>query len=142
MGTRGPVPKRSDERVRRNTTEYGEIDKVPAIGPVAVPDLGLEDPHPLIADFYESLKDSAQSQYYEPSDWQLARFALHFANILVKSGRPSSQLLAAVNSMLTDLLVSEGSRRRVRMEIERNQAEGQLIDVAEMFRQQFARSGD
>jgi len=137
VGTRGPVPKRSDERVRRNTTEYGEIDKVEAIGPVEVPELGLDDPHPMIVDFYESLKDSAQSKFYEPSDWQMARFALHFADILVKSARPSSQLLAAVNSMLTDLLVSEGSRRRVRMEIERNQAHGQLIDVAEMFRQQF-----
>ncbi|ONI88222.1 hypothetical protein ALI144C_07155 [Actinosynnema sp. ALI-1.44] len=50
------------------------------MGPVDVPELGLDEPHPLIVDFYESLKHSAQSQFYEPSDWQFARFTLHFAD--------------------------------------------------------------
>ena len=94
MGARGPVPKRSDQRVRRNKDEGGEVEKLPAVGPVEIPDLDIEDPHPLIVDFYESLKDSAQSQFYEPSDWQFARFVMHFANKLVQSARPSSQMLA------------------------------------------------
>lgn len=133
MGSRGPVPKRSEERVRRNQDE-GPIEKVEAIGTFRIPDLGLSDPHPMIVDMYESLKDSAQSRYYEPSDWQFARFTLHFADQLVKSGRPSAQLLTAVNAAFTDLLVSEGSRRRVRLEIERTAAEGQVLDIASMFR--------
>src|SRR5688500_12989028 len=112
MGTRGPVPKRSDQRVRRNKDEGGDVEKLPAVGPVEIPDLDIEDPHPSIVDFYRSLKDSAQSQFYEPSDSQFARFTLHFANKLVQSSRPSSQMLAAVNSALTELLVSEGARRR------------------------------
>ncbi|MBM7771964.1 hypothetical protein JOD54_002168 [Actinokineospora baliensis] len=91
----------------------------------------------MIEDFYRSLIDSAQSRFYEPSDWQFARFTLHFADRLVKSSKPSAQMLTAVNSALTDLLVSEGSRRRVRLEIEREQAAGTVIDVAEMFRQQL-----
>lgn len=136
MGQKGPVPKRSTERIRRNKDDVG-IDTIEAIGPVATPDLGFEDPHPLILDLYTSLSESAQSQYYEPSDWQFARFTLHFADQLVKSGRPSAQLLAAVNQSLTDLLVSEGSRRRVRLEVERSQSEGTVLDVAEMFRQQM-----
>lgn len=135
MGSRGPVPKRSDQRVRRN--KDSAVETIPAIGPVEVPDLGIPDAHPLIADFYESLKDSAQTQFYEPSDWQFARFTMHFANQLVKSRKPSSQMLAAVNAALTELLVSEGARRRVRLEVEREQSAGQLIDVAEMFRQQL-----
>jgi ribosome-associated translation inhibitor RaiA len=140
MGSRDPVPKRIDQRVRRNKDEDGrEVEKVPAVGPVEVPDLDIEDPHPLIVDFYARLAESAQSQYYEPSDWQFARFTLHFANGLIKSNRPSSQMLAAVNAALTELLVSEGARRRVRLEIEREQSAGQLIDVAEMFRQQMSR---
>ncbi|AOZ62829.1 hypothetical protein KIJ60_gp03 [Rhodococcus phage PhailMary] len=136
MGSRGPVPKRSEERVRRNQDE-GPIEKVEAIGTFSIPDLGLSDPHPMIVDMYESLKDSAQSRYYEPSDWQFARFTLHFADQLVKSGRPSAQLLTAVNAAFTDLLVSEGSRRRVRLEIERTAAEGQVLDIASMFREKM-----
>lgn len=134
----GPVPKRSDQRVRRNKDEV-PIEKVTAIGEVEIPELDLEDPHPLIADFYESLKDSAQSEFYEPSDWQQARLTCHFLDRQVKSSKPSGQMLAVLHSMMTDLLVTEGARRRVRLEIEREQAKGQLIDLAEMFRQEQAK---
>jgi hypothetical protein len=99
--------------------------------------LDIEDPHPLIVDCCRSLKDAAQSQFYEPSDWQFARFTLHFANKLIHSNRPSSQMIAAVNATLTELLVGEGARRRVRLEIEREQTTATIIDVAEMFRQQM-----
>ncbi|GAA1940357.1 hypothetical protein [Amycolatopsis minnesotensis] len=137
MGTRGPVPKRADQRVRRNKDEQ-PVETIAAAGAVEVPDLGFPDPHPMIVDFYESLTNSAQAQFYEPSDWQFARFTLHFADRLVKSGKPSSQMLTAVNSALSDLLVSEGARRRVRLEVEREQAKGQLIDVAALFRERMA----
>ncbi len=137
MGTRGPVPKRVDQRVRRNKDEQ-PVETVTAPGAVDVPALDFPEPHPMIVDFYESLTNSAQAQFYEPSDWQFARFTLHFADRLVKSGKPSSQMLAAVNSALSDLLVSEGSRRRVRLEVEREQAKGQLIDVAALFRERMA----
>jgi hypothetical protein len=130
------LPKRSDQRVRRNKDEALEI--VEAIGVVRMPHLGLDNPHPLIVDLYLSLADSAQSRYYEPSDWQFARFALHFADVLLKSPRPSAQLLASVQTMLTDLLVSEGSRRRVRLEVERSQSGGEVLDVADLFRQRLA----
>lgn len=138
MGARGPVPKRSSQRVRRNK-DAAPVERIPAVGTVEAPELGFEDPHPMIVDFYESLKESAQARFYEPSDWQFARFTLHFADRLVKSGKPSSQMLAAVNSALSNLLVSEGDRRRVRMEIEREQAKDNLIDVAEMFRERMAK---
>lgn len=137
MGTRGPVPKRADQRIRRNKDEQ-PVETVTAVGAVEAPELGFPDPHPMIVDFYESLTNSAQAQFYEPSDWQFARFTLHFADRLVKSGKPSSQMLAAVNSALSDLLVSEGARRRVRLEVEREQAKGQLIDVAALFRERMA----
>lgn len=142
MGSRGPIPARSDQRVRRNKPDV-PIDKVTVIGGVSVPDLGLLDPHPLVVDFYLSLAESAQSRYYEASDWQMARFCFHFCDVLLKSGRPSSQLLAAVNSMLTDLLVTEGARRRVRLEIERaSQATGgDVLQVADLFRQRLAQGG-
>lgn len=91
----------------------------------------------MIVDFWDSLGESAQSRFYEPSDWQFARFTLHFADRLVKSGKPSSQMLAAVNSALNDLLVSEGQRRRVRMEIERAQGQAQVLDIASELRKRM-----
>ena len=105
VGKSGPVPKRSEERIRRNTTEYGTIDRVNMIGDVEVPDLGIPNAHPLIQDFYDALAESGQAKYYEPSDWQFARYTMYFADRLIKSGKPSSQMVAAVNNALQDLLV-------------------------------------
>lgn len=138
MGSRGPVPKRSEERIRRNKDEAGPVEKIVAIGRVEIPELGLEDPHPMIVDFYESLKDSAQSQYYEPSDWEYARITMHFLDGLVRRSGPSAQMLATVATMLSGLLVTEGDRRRVRLEVEREQSKQQMADVAEMFRNRLA----
>lgn len=141
MAGNGPPPKRSDQRVRRNK-DVIEIDKVPMEGEVIAPDLGITDPHPLIVDFWDSLPDSGQTMYWEPSDWQFARVTLHFLNGQVKTGRPSGQILATVNSMMTDLLVTEGARRRVRMEVERAAQTGTAtvtdISVSQAFKQRFA----
>lgn len=136
MGITGPIPKRSDERVRRNKVEG--LEKITTIGMVKQPDLGIPDPHHIVRELYLSLKNSAQARYYEPSDWQYARFALHFADVLLKQNRPSAQLLASVQTMLADLLVSEGARRRVRLEIDRIDGGGEVIDVADLFRQRLA----
>ena len=137
MGARGPVPKRSDQRVRRNKLEV-PIDKVEAIGAVVVPPLGFEDPHPLTEDLYRSLGESAQARYYEPSDYQVARSILHFLDLEFKKSRPSAQMVATVFGQLTDLLVSEGARRRVRLEVERAQSGGDVLDVAQLFKDRLA----
>jgi hypothetical protein len=133
VGARGPIPARSDQRVRRNKPEVA-IDKVQVIGKVRAPDLGFDDPHPIILDFYLSLPESAQSRYYEPSDYQQARLIFFFLDKQLKSPRPSAQMVAACFAQLSNLLVSEGDRRRVRMEVERAQSGGEVLDVAEIFR--------
>jgi hypothetical protein len=51
--------------------------------------------------------------------------------------KPSAQMLIAVNTMLSALLVSEGDRRRVRIEVERNQAEATVMNVADLFRRKM-----
>ncbi|AEJ95102.1 tail protein [Mycobacterium phage Phoxy] len=129
--------KRSDQRVRRNKDAV-PTEKVTAIGTVPIPELGFDDPHPIVRDLYRSLTESAQRRYYEPSDWQYARTALHFLDGLLKSPKPNGQLLTTVNSMLSSLLVSEGDRRRVQLEIERKEAEGVVVDVAQIFRDRLA----
>lgn len=119
MGTRGPIPSRDDQRVRRNKPEV-PTDTVTAIGAVPVPDLNLGDKlHPLVTDIYESLRNSAQAKYYEPSDWQYARLVMWELNTHLMNSRPSAVYLASINTMLSNLLMTEGDRRRVRIEIER-----------------------
>lgn len=133
-GPSGPVPKRSAERGPQPYDKV--IDKVQAFGVVKKPNLGLgENPHPIITDFWESIGESAQSRYYEPSDWQYLRITLHFLNKLLNTGKPSAQMLTVVNQMLTDLLVSEGSRRRVRMEIERETTKDNVVNISDYFRE-------
>lgn len=129
----GPPPKRSEERIRRNEPDV-PIEIVPASGTVEIPKLQIPYPHPLVQSMWDSLAESAQARFYEPSDWAYAKLALYFANELLHQQKPSAQLLMTVNSMLSDLLVSEGQRRRVRMEIERNPSgAGEVFDAAAMF---------
>lgn len=135
----GPIPKRSDERIRRNK-DVVEIDVVEAVGEVAVPPLDLEDPHPMVQDFYDSLSESAQTEYYEPSDWQFARWTLHWMDHTLKSSKPSAMLIQTINAAFTEMMVSEGARRRLRMEIERGQAEAEVVDIASAYRDRLTGS--
>lgn len=132
------MPKRSDQRIRRNAPET-PIESIEMIGEVDVPELGLENPHPIVSDFYDSLAESGQAKYYEPSDWQHARWVCHWMDTAIKQSKPSAMMLTAINSALTDMLVTEGARRRVRMEVEREQAKGVVIDVADRFREMLAK---
>lgn len=118
MGTRGPVPKRSTARRRRNTESKVEtvapiVDKVdvPAANPAW---------HPIALGWYESLQTSGQSTYYEPSDWWAAQYVADAMSRNLKQRQKfSAVLFASVMSGMTDLLTTEAARRRVRMEIER-----------------------
>lgn len=138
MGEFGPIPDRSTQRVRRNKPEV-PIETVTAIGVVPIPELEMDNPHPLVTSLFNSMKHSAQAKFYEPSDWEYARMTLHFVDKLLWAEKPSAMMLASVNTMLVPLLLTEGERRRVRLEVERNQAEGVVIDVATMFREKFAK---
>ncbi|SHX57027.1 Uncharacterised protein [Mycobacteroides abscessus subsp. abscessus] len=150
-GSRGPIPKRDDERVRRNKPDV-PTEKVSAIGVVPVPDLsiGIEDPDPFVVAFYESIRQSAQSRFYEPSDWFTVILMLRALNeelnaVYVKGDmagekRPIGVMkLQVLNQMMSNLLITEGDRRRVRMEIERNAGPtaegGKVLTMADHFKQ-------
>lgn len=140
MAVTGPIPKHSDQLVRRNKQEV-PITKIEAIGVVPIPDLDMPDAHQLVKDLYQAMRQSAQSKYFEPSDWQMARLTMHAVNDMLKGRgedrRISPMMLASVNSMLSSLLVTEGDRRRVRLEVERNQNEATVTDIASLFRQRM-----
>ena len=151
MGVRGPIPKRDEDRVRRNIPEDPTVT-VQMDGLVTIPELGdishLGETHPLVDDMYESIRQSASVKYYEPTDWAYARLTMHTLNaelIAAKhQGKPIGAMkLTAITGMLSALLLTEGDRRRARLEIERAPAEssGKVLDVTDMLRQRLASSG-
>lgn len=123
MGARGPVGKRSEERMgHRSKEEKDSVTKAPSGAPVDLPDLPDADPlwHPIAADWYLSLRESGQAAFYQPSDWAVARYAADLMSKVLMSERgPNGQLVAALNSVMSSLLTTEGDRRRARMELER-----------------------
>lgn len=125
MGAHGPIPKRSEERRRRNKDDGPELIQAPSGQPNDLPELPEPDAlwHPIAADWYLSLRDSGQSAFYEPSDWAMARYAAHvMSQVLLSERGPNGQLVAALNSVMSSLLTTEGDRRRARMELERKPA--------------------
>lgn len=137
-GFTGPVPKRSDQRLRRNEPDT-PIEKVTAIGPVPVPPLRIPDAHPFVTELYDAMQKSAQKRYYEPTDWAKAKVTLHFLNKLLWNPKPSAQMLAAVDSMMTTLLLTEGDRRRARIEVERKRSGGDatVTPISDLFRRRL-----
>lgn len=117
MGTRGPAPKRSTERRRRNKASKSET--VAAEGAVKVPECPRGF-HPRARAWYLSLRRSAQSQYYEPSDWQDALLvAQQMSELLKEPGPIPASAFQALWTAMGNLMSREVDRRRVRVEVER-----------------------
>lgn len=136
----GPIPKREDERRRRNKPEPGDEVKrahgAPVV-PVPEPDEGW---HPIAWDWYRSLAESGQSRFYEPSDWHFARYVAEAMSRNLFGGfKMSAQMFGAVMSGMTELLTTEGSRRRARVELERDAPteDASVLAIAE-YRQELA----
>lgn len=170
MGSRGPIPKRSDQRAGHVTkAEKAEVDKLrpsrvsrppesgagssvkawrryaESVGVVvgdqagrdeiiaAVDDAGPDDSwHPIAVRWFRSLEASGQSRFFEPSDWAAARYVAEVMTKNLESGRFSATLFSSVWSAMTDLLTTEGARRRARIEIEREDGSEDASEVAVM----------
>lgn len=138
MGTRGPAPKRSDQRRRRNAPAR-PVKSATASTKRGRPPVDAKW-HPIVKRWYLSLEASGQSKFYEPSDWALAAILaesmtreltpqpLHDAAgrpILDAKGKPvmvarppRGAALAAWLKGMSALLVTEGDRRRLMIELE------------------------
>lgn len=124
MGERGPVPKRSDHRRRTNEPD-GAIDKAPGADRVEIPEPDAAW-HSIARDWYLSLGESGQHLWYEPSDWQFARFVAELTSKALTASRLNGQLITAVMAGMTELLTTEGARRRARVELERELGVGDV----------------
>lgn len=133
MGARGPIPKRSEERMgHRSKHQKDAAVQAPTGPPLDLPDLPDPDPlwHPIASDWYVSLQQSGQAAFYEPSDWAMARYAAELMSRGLCSDRPpNGQFVSALDSVMARLLTTEGDRRRARIELERKPAGPKLAAV-------------
>ena len=142
-----PIPKREEERRRRNkTTPSGqsrEVEKV-VVDPAVLEDTTLvpaPNPNPdwgwLPRMMYDAAKRSAIRDFYEPTDWAMLFFlcqtlddAMQEQPVVIQTGPQAGEVVmvketingAVLGNLLkgfTNLMFSEGERRRLRLEIER-----------------------
>jgi hypothetical protein len=113
------MPKRMGERLGHVTrAERASVSATQMVGEVKPPRLpsGM---HPIARRWFNALRASGQSQYYEPSDWEAAVFVAEAITRTLNTRRFSSQAFAAVWQAMGDLLTTEADRRRVKIEVER-----------------------
>jgi hypothetical protein len=146
--SRGPVPKRESQRRRQNEPEV-PVEKADGAAEVPLP---RPNPkwHPIAKRWFESLARSGQSAFYEPSDWATAELIAEsmsrdlkpqVVGIKEETGEPvmatiplKGASLAAYLKAFSVLLVTEGDRRRARLELERPTLGGEeeMPDVSEL----------
>ncbi|GAB3209787.1 hypothetical protein GCM10027294_25580 [Marinactinospora endophytica] len=149
-GTRGPVPKRSDQRRRMNKAQDDgtpvEITRAPAGSPTPVPaPPANESWHPIARAWYDSLAASGQAVFYEASDWATAALlaesisrdlspqvvgTTESGEILRDTIPLKGASLSAYLKGMSSLLVTEGDRRRARVELQRGTAVDDDEDAA------------
>lgn len=119
MGQRGPVGKDPEKRAgHRSKAEKTAHENVSATGKVAIPPASRTW-SPSAKRWYASLRASAISERYEPSDWALAH---RTADLMTKSDK-APEVNASVERIIaqnmSSLLTSIGDRRRQQLEVRR-----------------------
>lgn len=146
MAVHGPMPKRPEERRRRNKSETPQ-STVDMRGPVEVPPAGRTW-HKLAIQLYEALSASGQATFFEPSDWAEAQVLAESLSRDLKpqvigfneaTGKPvkaymplKGASLAAYLKAFAGLGVSEGDRRRMGITIKREVDKPALATVTAM----------
>lgn len=159
----GPVPKKDAERRRRNKTpeSEGSLSAIPAevvnvdellAGDVEIP-VPDESWHPIARQIYEAQMASGQVIWMEPSDWSMLYLLCEsisrdlnpqvvgiteegdvVKDVIPLKGASLSSYLKAFEA----LLMAEGGRRRLRIELERQkridaaaEGEGKVVDIVQ-----------
>ena len=127
---RGPIPNRDDDLARprhRNGREQARATRG-ELRPVTVPDPDT-DWHPIAMRLYEALRTSGQADFYQNSDWAFAFSVCDDLSHYKRTAKRSGQMLQSIYSAMERLLVTEGDRRRVRIELQAPESDKQSASV-------------
>lgn len=136
MGVRGPVPNRSDDLSRdrdSNRSERAPITK----GMSRAASVPEPDPewHPIARMIWDSAIESGQADFYESSDYAFLFSICDDMSEYKRSAKRSAMMFAALNQAFETLLITEGARRRARIELQDDvQEEAEVVDMDERRR--------
>lgn len=114
----GPVPEREQNLARPRSRKGGDQQAVTKgeLRGVTVPHAD-PDWHPIARKLWDSLKTSGQADFYQNSDWAFAYSICDDLSYYKGAGKRSGQMLQTIYTAMERLLVTEGDRRRVRIEL-------------------------
>ena len=139
MGRRGPIPKRPSDRKRRNEPDIKPTE-IKVAGQVLQPPPDSQW-HPIAKRLWEAMGESGQARFYEPSDWAVAYSLMDDLTYLKTMTKRSGQMLAVIMSSLSSLLLTEGDRRRLQLELNRatpgGGEDGQKVVVMDKWKQRL-----
>lgn len=141
---RGPVPKRSDQRRRRNKPGADAPAVVVAMGQQVVkPPTEDRAWHPYAKQWFRSLKRSGQAQFYQESDWQEARLVAWLITQELSSPTGArAGMMDTIFSRADALMTTEGARRRLRVELitpkVTDEAKEATVSIMEQYRADLA----
>lgn len=137
MGTRGPVPNRSTDLSRARDANRG--DRMPITKGISRPaDIPEPDPewHPTARLLWDAACSSGQADFYESSDFAYLYHVCEELDRYKRDKKRSSMMFAALNQAFEALLITEGARRRVRIELqdETDEDEGAVVMQMDDYR--------
>lgn len=113
------MPRRESELARPRKRRGGDVRPVSKgiARPAVIPD---HDPdwHPIAIQLYIACQESGQQDWYQSSDWALLWSLCDDLSVYKQGTRRSPEMLKGLLSGFTSLLVTEGDRRKVRIELE------------------------
>lgn len=130
MANYGPVPNRSEDLARPRERKGGDQQPVtkgvarPAYAPAGDPTW-----HPIATMLWDALQNSGQSDFYQQSDWAFAYSLCEDLSRYKDANKRSGQMLQTIYSAMSNLLVTEADRRRVRIELDPDEPEQEPASV-------------
>lgn len=140
---RGPVPKRSDQRRRRNKPEAAPAVVVAMGQQVVKPPTEDRAWHPYAKDWFRALKRSGQAQFYQESDWREAKLVAWLITQELSSPTGArAGMMDVIFSRADALMTTEGARRRLRVELitpkVTDEAKEATVSIMEQYRADLA----
>lgn len=127
----GPIPNRSENLARPRERKGGNQQSVTkgVMRDVTIPQA---DPnwHPIATMLWNGCLDSGQADFYQSSDYALLYSLCEDLSNYKSYTKRSGQMLQTIYSTMGSLLVTEGDRRRVRIELCEPQSETKLASVS------------
>jgi len=123
VGSRGPIPRRKESL--RGHRAKAEIDAVTSAPSGVATDCQMSVPkenkhwNATARRLWRAAKVSGQARFYEATDWAMLYWYMDLITELMNSPKRTAGKIQVIQAGLSDLLFTEGDRRRAGLELSR-----------------------